>query len=212
MLAGLIDDLIDEACTKNKSGLSGSALYGYKDNNNNSKDGGKGKGKGNKGKDKTLCKTCGIFGVKHEPKDCLAVNYKKRKEWEEKNKKKWLYFDDFVKSKEKSNDKKGKTSKEEDKDEDRDVFGFIFITFDLITLTSDVISDISKNKGFSNYVMDLSVTSLLTLSLHDDYSSYIYLTPSSSFVTFITLVMSSTGRNRWLYDTGASKHVANDLS
>ena len=211
-LAGLIDDLTDEARTKNKSGPSGSALYGHKDNNNNSKDGGKGKGKGNKGKDKTPCKTCGIPGVKHEPKDCLAINHKKRKEWEEKNKKKWLHFDDFVKSKEKSNDKKGKTSKEEDKDEDRDVFGFVSVALDPTTLTSDVISDISKNRGFSNCVTDSSVTSLLTLSLHDDHSSHIHSTPSSSLVTPVTPVTSSTGRNRWLYDTGASEHVANDLS
>jgi hypothetical protein len=84
----LIDDFIDKARTKNKFGLSGLVFYSYKDNNNNFKDSGKDKEKGNKDKDKTLYKTCNILNVKHESKDYLAVNYKKRKEWKEKNKKK----------------------------------------------------------------------------------------------------------------------------
>jgi hypothetical protein len=92
-LAALIDDLTDKACTKNKSSPSRSALYGQKGQDNKSKGGDKGKGNKGKGKDKAKCQHCGIPGVKHEPDDYLAVNEKKRKEWEEKNKKKWLYFD-----------------------------------------------------------------------------------------------------------------------
>ena len=48
-LAALIDDLTDEARTKNKSGPSGSALYGQKDNKSKGSD--KGKGKKGKGKE-----------------------------------------------------------------------------------------------------------------------------------------------------------------
>ncbi len=78
-LESLIEDLTDEARVKNKSGPSGSALYGQKGGNNKDK-GGKGKGKGKESKDRTPCKHCGIPGAKYEPNDCLAVNTKKRKE------------------------------------------------------------------------------------------------------------------------------------
>jgi hypothetical protein len=98
MLITLIDNLIDKAYTKNKSSPSRLALYNQKDNNNNSKDSNKGKGKGNKGnKDRSPCKTYSILNVKHKLKDYLAVNHKKCKEWKEKNKKKWLHFNDFIK-------------------------------------------------------------------------------------------------------------------
>jgi hypothetical protein len=94
----LINDLTDEARIKNKASLSGSALYGQKSQDNNFKGGDKGKGKGKgKNKDKTPCKHYGIPSAKHEPDDYLALNEKKRKEWEAKNKKKWLHFDEFVK-------------------------------------------------------------------------------------------------------------------
>ena len=88
-MTALIDNLTDKACTKNKTGPSGSALYGQKSQDNNSKSGDKGKGKGKgKNKDKTPYKHYGIPGTRHEPDDCLALNEKKCKEWKAKNKKK----------------------------------------------------------------------------------------------------------------------------
>ena len=79
---------------KNKSGPSGSALYSQKGQDNKSKGG---KGNKGKGKDKAKCQYCGIPGAKYEPNNYLTINEKKYKEWEEKNKKKWLHFDEFVK-------------------------------------------------------------------------------------------------------------------
>jgi hypothetical protein len=84
----LIDNFTDKARIKNKSSPFGLALYSQKGQDNKSKGGDKGKGNKGKGKDKVKCQYCGIPGIKHEPDDCLAVNEKKRKEWEEKNKKK----------------------------------------------------------------------------------------------------------------------------
>ena len=51
-LTALIDNLTDEARTKNKSSPSGSALYGQKGQDNKSKGG---KGNKDKGKDKAKC-------------------------------------------------------------------------------------------------------------------------------------------------------------
>jgi hypothetical protein len=98
--------------------------------------------------------------------------------------------------KEKSNDKKDKTSKEEDKDEDRDIFRFVFITLNPTTLIFNVILDISKNKDFNNYIIDLSVIFLLILLLHDDYSSYIHSTFLSSLVILVTFITSNISRNK----------------
>ena len=52
ILKGLIDNFIDKAYTKNKSGFSGLILYSYKDNNIKNKSGSK--DKESKGKNRTL--------------------------------------------------------------------------------------------------------------------------------------------------------------
>ena len=75
----LIDNLTDKACIKNKSGPSGSVLYGQKDNKSKGSD----KDKGKKGKDKEDRAPCWYYsipGTKYKPKDYLAINKKKYKE------------------------------------------------------------------------------------------------------------------------------------
>ncbi len=56
----------------------------------------------------------------------MALNEKKRKEWEAKNKKKWLYFNEFIKQN-KSKDKKGSSLKEEEKSGKHSVFRFVLV-------------------------------------------------------------------------------------
>ena len=76
-------------------------------------------------------------------------------------------------------------SKEEDKDDGHSVFGFVM------------------------YVD--SITSLVLPTLHGNHPSHGYSTTSLSPGNPVLPVTSSSGRNRWLYDTGVSDHVANDL-
>lgn len=214
-LEALIEDLTDEARTKNKSGPSGSALYGQKGGNNKDK-GGKGKGKGKESKDRTPCKHCGIPGAKHEPNDCLAVNTKKRKEWEEKNKKKWLKYDDWIKKKSASDssNNKGKTQKSKEEDSgDEGTFGLVSLVLDD---SFGDLSDHSQVEGFSGQLVTGSpVSSLLApfTTTEDQVVPSQHVSTVSSFPgTSVLPVTSGTVRNRWLYDTGASEHVANDLS
>jgi hypothetical protein len=102
-------------------------------------------------------------------------------------------------------DKKGKALKEEEKDGKRSVFGFVSYVMDPVTFKS-------KSKGFSvNLVTDLSVTSLLTLSLHGNHPSHIHLMTSPFPKIPVLLVTSSLGYNKWLYDIKVFEHIVNDL-
>jgi hypothetical protein len=96
--------------------------------------------------------------------------------------------------------------KEEDKDNKWSVFGFILYIIDLVTFKS-------KNRAFSvDFVIDLSITLLLILSFHGNRSFYSHSTTSPSYNTLILFVITSSSRNKWLYDIRVSKHVINDLS
>jgi hypothetical protein len=76
----------------------------------------------------------------------------------------------------------------------------------------DLVTSKLKSKGFNvNSITDSSITSLSILSFHDSYPSHIHSITFPSFKIPILLVTSSSGHNRWLYDTRVFKHVANDL-
>ena len=77
-------------------------------------------------------------------------------------------------------------SKEEDKDDGHSVFGFVM------------------------YVD--SITSLVLSTLHGNHPSHGHSTTSPFPGNPVLPVTSSSGRNRWLYDTGVSDHITNDLS
>ena len=78
----LIADITDEACNKNKSKSNkSSALYSNKPENNKDKS----KRDGNK-----KCKHYKFLNLKHNTKNCLASNFKKKKAWETKHNKKFI--------------------------------------------------------------------------------------------------------------------------
>jgi hypothetical protein len=96
--------------------------------------------------------------------------------------------------------------KEEDKDNKWSVFGFVSYIINLVTFKS-------KSKAFNvDSIINSLITSLLTLSLYNNHSFYSHLTTSPSYNTLVLLVITSSNRNKWLYDTRVSEHVINDLS
>lgn len=102
-LTSLIEDITDEARTKENSKAAGSsALYGNKPEKKDSKK------KGSKDKENKPCPNCKNPKPRHKPEDCLETNTKKRKEWEQENGKKWIPYRKYIK------DYESKDEEEED--------------------------------------------------------------------------------------------------
>ena len=117
-LTALIEDITDEARTKENSKASGSsALYGNNPDKKKSKTKDKNKEKGStdkdNDKDRKSCPHCKNPNPRHKPDDCLEGNEKKRKEWEKAHSKKWIPYKKY---------KSSQDSKSKDDDED-DLFG-----------------------------------------------------------------------------------------
>ena len=99
-LTALIEDITDEARTKENSKASrSSALYSNKpDKKSKAKDKNKGSIDKDNDKDHKSCPYCKNPNPYHKPDDCLEVNEKKRKEWEKEHSKKWILYKKYKSS------------------------------------------------------------------------------------------------------------------
>ncbi|KAK6586176.1 hypothetical protein PZA11_001233 [Diplocarpon coronariae] len=206
-LEALIEDITDEARASQSSKMNGTVLYGNKsaskphssdykksENKGGFKDSKKSTSRNNTSSPNSPCPHCKQPEPYHKAEDCFAINKSKREAWEKDSGKKYVFRhlkgkDDKSSPSSPKGKKPSRKIQKEDEESDNDLFGH---TMPLLTpgpiLTREPGPGVNSSPG--------------PISTRE---------PGPG-VNSSTSCFSSKLRNRWLYDTGASEHVSNDLS
>jgi hypothetical protein len=190
-LDDLIADITDEARNKETGGSSGgsSAMFSGKTRGLSKKDrkASTTKGGGEKSAFPKVCKHCNEKSPHHAPDNCFEVNFEKRKAFEERTGKKWV-----------SRRKENKQGKDDEEDH------FVMQ------------SNSNRRVGFSIPMSYAQQQEYHLLPMQKLPWSQRHFMPQNAIPEVEEInnpsAYSAVTRNMWLYDTGASDHLANSLS